>query len=169
MESEVRDPKLDDCDELGRIHVRAWQHAYRGVMPDAYLDGLVATDRAAMWRRKIESDDGRGLLVQTLGGRPVGFVAFGPEEGRAEAEAGELYALNIDPEHWGRGFGRALVRAATEQLRQWGYRDLVLWVVPQNERAVRLYVSEGWAAEGVTKCEEILGVTVTDARYRRAV
>jgi hypothetical protein len=41
----------------------------------------------------------------------------------------------------------------------------VLWVVPENTRAVRLYESDGWIADGAVSTEEILGVVVTDVRY----
>jgi hypothetical protein len=43
----------------------------------------------------------------------------------------------------------------------------VLWVVPENERARALYDSEGWVAGGGVSTEEILGVTVSDIRYRK--
>ena len=45
----MRDARAGDVDEIGRVHVRAWQAAYRGVMPDEYLDGLEIGDRVAMW------------------------------------------------------------------------------------------------------------------------
>ena len=38
----------------------------------------------------------------------------------------------------------------------------MLWVVPENTRAVRLYESDGWIADGAVSTEEILGVVVTD-------
>jgi hypothetical protein len=47
-----------------------------------------------------------------------------------------------------------------------GYREAVLWVVPQNDRARALYESEGWSADGGVSTEDIMGVTVTDIRYR---
>jgi hypothetical protein len=31
-----------DAMEVARVHVRSWQVAYRGLLPDAYLDGLRA-------------------------------------------------------------------------------------------------------------------------------
>jgi hypothetical protein len=36
----VRAAVLDNACARGRLHVRAWQAAYRGQMPDAYLDDL---------------------------------------------------------------------------------------------------------------------------------
>lgn len=47
--------------------------------------------------------------------------------------------------------------------------NAVLWVVLENQRARSLYESEGWAADGAVSAEEILGVTVTDVRYRKSL
>ena len=35
--------------------MRAWQRAYRGLMPDDYLDGLSAADRTGMWAASLSS------------------------------------------------------------------------------------------------------------------
>jgi hypothetical protein len=49
----IRSAVAGDADAMGLLHVRAWQSAYRGVMPDAYLDGLEPEERVAMWRGRI--------------------------------------------------------------------------------------------------------------------
>ncbi|HET9289988.1 MAG TPA: hypothetical protein VFQ49_02825 [Actinomycetes bacterium] len=43
----VRPATVADAPAMGRLHVRAWQAAYRGHMPGDYLDGLRASERAA--------------------------------------------------------------------------------------------------------------------------
>jgi hypothetical protein len=35
---------LADCDRVSEIRVLGWQFAYRGLMPQAYLDSLSAAD-----------------------------------------------------------------------------------------------------------------------------
>ncbi|CAN0416084.1 unnamed protein product, partial [Phaeothamnion confervicola] len=62
----IRDAVVDDAVAMGRIHVRAWQHAYRGVMPDEYLDGLQASDRVEMWQGRIPRTDLPPLLVAVV-------------------------------------------------------------------------------------------------------
>ena len=163
----IRDAVVGDADALGRVHVRAWQAAYRGVMPDEYLDGLSAVDRAEMWRGRIARTDLTPLLVAVVDDEPVGFATYGAEQPSDDAtESGQLYAMNVDPDHWGGGIGRALLRRATDALAAAGYRDAVLWVVPENARARALYESEGWVDDHALATEEILGVTVRDMRLR---
>jgi ribosomal protein S18 acetylase RimI-like enzyme len=164
----IRDAVLDDADAMGHLHVRAWQSAYRGVMPDEYLDGLQAQDRVEMWRDRIARSDLPALMVAVVADEVVGFAAFGAEQPPTSPfTCGELYAVNLDPAYWGRGIGRVLLRRVTEALTALGYDEAVLWVVPENERARALYESEGWVADGAIATEEMLGVTVTDIRYRK--
>ena len=164
----IRDAVDGDADAMGRLHVRAWQTAYRGVMPDAYLDGLQADERISMWRGRISRTDLPPLLAAQVAGEVVGFAVIGEEQSPVSSnKRGQLHAINLDPTQWGKGIGRSLLGRATEALRATGYREAVLWVVPENERARGLYESEGWSADGASQTEDVLGVTVSEIRYRR--
>jgi ribosomal protein S18 acetylase RimI-like enzyme len=166
----IRDAVVADARAMGHLHVRAWQSAYRGVMPDEYLDRLVAEERVEMWHSRLSRSDLHPLLVAVVAGEVVGFAAFGAEQApTAPPSCGELYAMNLDPDHWGQGIGRVLLRGVTERLISMGFEEAVLWVVPDNGRARALYESEGWVADGGVSTENILGVTVTDIRYRKSL
>ena len=164
----IREGRVTDAEAMGTVHVRAWQSAYRGVMPDDYLDGLSADERSEMWRGRLSRADLPRLLVAESGGEVVGFAVLGTERPSPDRRgAGELYAINLDPDHWGNGIGRALLRAATAALVALGFEEAILWVAPENDRARVLYTSEGWVQDGASAREEVLGVTVTEIRYRR--
>ena len=108
---EIRDAVVGDADAMGRLHVRAWQYAYRGVMPDEYLDGLKAQDRADMWRGRIARTDLPPILVAVIDDVAVGFATYGAEQPADSTGCGQLYAMNVEPVQWGKGIGRALLRA----------------------------------------------------------
>jgi GNAT superfamily N-acetyltransferase len=102
----VRPATVADAPAMGQLVVRAWQAAYRGQMPDDYLNGLRAEERAVYWDGVLRREDRRGvILVAEREGEVVGFAAAGPSPD--PQGAGELYAINVDPEHWGDGAGRA--------------------------------------------------------------
>jgi ribosomal protein S18 acetylase RimI-like enzyme len=162
----VRHAAVADAPAMGRLVVRAWQAAYRGQMPDDYLEGLRAEDRAAYWDGVLRREDRRGaVLVVERAGEVVGFAAAGPS--RDPEGAGELYAINVDPAHWGTGAGRALLEAAQTELARLGFAELVLWVLPGNALAHRFYERAGWAPDGTERTAEVFGVTVPEVRYRR--
>lgn len=168
----IRQPTEADADGIGSVHVRAWQGAYAGLMPDDYLSSLSVMDRSDMWRR---------VLIQTLrpkvfrfvavepSGVVVGFIEVGPEARTDSAEGGELYVMNVDPDAWGTGVGSALHRSALAAMVEAGFVWAILWVHPDNERARRFYESRGWNSDGVTRQETVLGVQVPGLRYSRAL
>jgi ribosomal protein S18 acetylase RimI-like enzyme len=162
----VRPATVADAPAMGRLVVRAWQAAYRGHMPDDYLDSLRAEDRAAYWAGVLGREDLRGaVLVAERNGEVAGFAAAGPS--RDPEGAGELYAINVDPAHWGTGAGRALLAAAQAELARLGFDETVLWVLPGNARARRFYEIAGWAGDGTERTVEAFGVTFPEVRYRR--
>ncbi len=170
LEILIREPAPEDAGVLGEIHVRAWQAAYRGgLMPDDYLDGLSADDRAETWRGALGRDPRpRSFRLVAEADRHVsGFALGGPEAGQEDSSRGELYALNIDPSVWGHGIGRSLLESAERRLSESGFPAAVLWVHPDNERARGFYETLGWEVEGTTRTEEVLGVMVPEIRYLR--
>jgi ribosomal protein S18 acetylase RimI-like enzyme len=164
----IRPARVDDADAVGEVHVRVWQSAYRGVVPDDYLDGLRAEDHATRWREHLNAPSWDGhLLVVVDDDRVVGFASFGPALDSDATGDGQLYAINLDPDVWRRGLGRALLGVATDRLRELGYTEAVLWVVPDNVPARRLYESDAWSDDGVRRDEDVFGVVVPLMRYRR--
>ena len=91
----IRPMTVADTSAVGDVHVRAWQAAYRGAMPDDYLDGLRSEDRADMWRRGIEEAWPGGRDVIEVDGRVAGFAAYGPENDGDDPTRGELYTINL--------------------------------------------------------------------------
>ncbi|MDX1659157.1 MAG: GNAT family N-acetyltransferase [Nitriliruptorales bacterium] len=169
----IREPRPDDAAALGRIHVRAWQTGYRnGLMPDDYLDGLSVDERAQMWRDAVEAPPRprrAHLTAADDNDTPVGFILVGPAEGDDGADEGEVYALNVDPDVWGQGAGRALLDAGTDALADAGFTDLVLWVHRDAERSRAFYEHNGWQPDGAERTQDVLGVEVPEVRYRRTV
>jgi GNAT superfamily N-acetyltransferase len=163
---EVRAATVADAPAMGQLVVRAWQAAYRGQMPDDYLNDLRPEEREAYWDSVLRREDRRGvILVAERDGKVVGFAAAGPSPD--PQGAGELYAINVDPEHWGSGAGRALLGAAQAKLDQMGFAESVLWILPGNARARRFYELAGWVADGTEKTSEAFGVSFDEVRYRR--
>ncbi len=173
----IRPARVEDAHAIGSVHVRAWQVGYRGQLPDAYLDGLSIEQRQASWRVGLP-DPARTSTVLVVedptDGHVCGFTTVGPlrPEGSADldaAVAGQLYAINLEPEAWGRGIGAPLLHAASRQLATDGYREAILWTLRTNARARRFYEREGWAADGGEQVDEHEGVTLDEVRYRRAL
>lgn len=89
-------------------------------------------------RRRL-SIDGAKLLLARRDGRPVGFVLLAPR-----TRTVEIFYLAVDPDAWGGGVATRLLLSAEDHARQIGRRTLELWVIADNERAIRVYERSGW-------------------------
>jgi RimJ/RimL family protein N-acetyltransferase len=165
----VRDADVADAAGMARVHVRAWQAAYRnGLMPDEYLESLSIDERTTMWTESLERSLGprRARLVGVDDtGAVTGFILVGPAEGDDTATDGQLFVINVDRDHWGTGAGPVLHDAGVQHLRDFGFDRAVLWVHPENERARRFYETRGWRCDDIERREEIMGVEVPEVRY----
>jgi GNAT superfamily N-acetyltransferase len=150
------------------VHVRAWQVAYRNLLPDEYLDSLKPEDRAQ--RYTFGGTDPREPMTNVAvdeHGAIRGFATTCAARDADVAGYGELAAIHVDPESWGHGVGQALLASARAHLLDSGFRRAILWVLVGNVRAERFYVKDGWAPDGSRRTDTVWGVQVDDQRYRR--
>lgn len=162
----VRPMAPADCDRVSEIRIRGWQHAYRGMMPQSYLDGL-SVARDAEWRRSHFSPrptDGVVNLIAERDGEIVGWAAHGPyRDGEVRTEDAELYAIYVDTAHLGSGVGRALLERSVRQCLV--QPRMFLWVLKENTRARRFYERAGFRADGAEEPFEVEGIDVPEVRY----
>ena len=120
---------MGDAAAIAAIHVRAWQHAYRGLVPRAFLDGLDVDAWAAkrrQWIREPLSPAQRVWVLQRSGD-VLGFAITGPSRDAADGAAtGEVYAIYLDPARVGTGLGRRLFAYVLMALRRLGFREVVV-------------------------------------------
>lgn len=163
----VRDATAEDALAVATVHVRAWQAGYRGLLADEYLDALRPEDRAARYTFGSDQPGHRQTMVATVDGTVRGFVTTGASRNPLDVNAGEVMALHVDPDAWGRGIGKLLLTEGCARLASLGFATGVLWVLEGNERAQRFYRANGWEPDGGELTEEIWGVQLKELRFRR--
>jgi GNAT superfamily N-acetyltransferase len=159
----------DDAMAVARVHVRAWQVAYRGLMPDEYLDGLKPQERAQRYDFASLDPAKPRTLVALEADTMLGFATIAPARDEDAAGQGELCALYVEPDLWGRGVGRALASAARNELYRLGFTKAVLWVAAGNARAQRFYRADGWTPDTLQRAQQVWRVSVTTVRYSRVL
>ena len=120
-----------DVEAAARIWARAVGRR-DGVQP-----ATTATARTGIERRLAL--DGATLLVDRQDGHAVGFALLAPRTGNVE-----LFYLAVDPDAWGLGVASRLLRRIDERARDLGHDRLELWVIEDNERAIKTYERAGW-------------------------
>ncbi|MFI0741024.1 GNAT family N-acetyltransferase [Streptomyces sp. NPDC021100] len=168
----IRKMADDDVDAVAEIRITGWRTAYRGLVPDAYLDAMdPAADAAAHRARRATAEYPMvELVAESPADGVVGWACLGPcRDDDVPAPAGELYALYVRPALVGTGVGRALCAGALEGARERGDARLGLWVLRENARARRFYARAGFAADGAERVDVVEGEPVVEVRYVRGV
>jgi ribosomal protein S18 acetylase RimI-like enzyme len=165
----VRRAGPEDARAIAEVSVAGWQAAYRGILPDEFLDSLRVDARERGWHEMLARDElGRTpAWVAEENGRVAGFVSCGPpRDDDVPLPGAEVYAIYVRPERWRGGLGRALLDAATVHLREQGAQTLVLWVLEANHRARGFYEAMGWRPDGGRRELDLGGTSPIEIRYR---
>jgi ribosomal protein S18 acetylase RimI-like enzyme len=200
----LRPAQPSDALAIARVHVRAWQHGYAGILPASYLNQLRPEDRAAKYdlshadpshpytivatdagiisptettslgdiaRRSADptgqSASGLGNIAPHSGDKILGFATTAPSHESDLPHHGELTALYVDPDSWGRGIGVALVSAARAHLVSLSLRHAYLFTLVDNLRAQHFYKSDQWTPDGLQRTDTVWGAAVHVLRFQR--
>ncbi|QSB04106.1 GNAT family N-acetyltransferase [Natronoglycomyces albus] len=172
----IRRATVEDADGIALARVRGWQHGYRGIMPQVFLDNL-ATEASPRLRNRLENPapNTENYVAETADGVIVGWANVGPYrtiEDPAQldpGEGGELYALYLHTEYWGRGIAAELLDVGLTYLRQIQLLPYRLWVLRDNERARRFYEKHGFTFDKTEASFSMPdGTELPEVRYTRA-
>ena len=167
----IRPATSDDALHIAQVDVSSWQGAYAGLLPAEYLADLDPATRVRHWESVLGSvrgsrSEGRVLLAEQ-NGHTLGFASFGPSADEdADPGTHELYAMYLEPDAWGRGVARQLMRTVLAEIPPGC--PMTLWVLEGNERAQHFYRRHGFQPDGVERIDEIAGLPLTELRFRRA-
>ena len=97
----------DNVDEISRIYALSWKTAYRGLIPDDFLDAISET----RWSPLLRAESSR-LLLALEDGRPVGASTYCAARDEKMKGWGEIVSLYLLPTHYRKGIGSKLFSAA---------------------------------------------------------
>jgi ribosomal protein S18 acetylase RimI-like enzyme len=153
---EIRRASARDAAPIAQVHDEAWRLAYRGLIPGAQLEQMVARRGPAWWHKAVRRQ--ANILVLEVGGRVVGYATVGPTRMRALPFVGEIYELYVKPEYQGLGFGSHLFRAAREELARFGMKTFAVRVLADNAGGRDFYANRGGRA--IAETSERVGDSV---------
>jgi GNAT superfamily N-acetyltransferase len=171
---QLREARRGEELAVADIHVRAWQEAYRGLIPDEFLGALDPADRARTYTFEASDPAAPQTVVAVEVGEDgdetiLGFTTICPSRDADAPGLGEVVALYVDPGRYRGGVGRLLMAEARRRLEEAGFTDALLWVLDGNDRATRFYEREGWAPDGSTRVEHPYGIVSNVSRLRRTL
>ncbi|MDR5786710.1 GNAT family N-acetyltransferase [Caballeronia sp. LP003] len=159
----LRTATAEDTALIASMHASSWASAYRGILPDEYLDRDLSAERAEHWiaRMKDVAAGAATVFIAEHEGEPVGFICLVEPDAAGSVLVDNLHAL---PGHRGLGTGTAMLEEAARWARARGARELYLSVLEQNAAAIGFYESRGWQL-AAREADHMAGVALFSFRY----
>lgn len=154
----------DDLAAVASVYARSWRHAYRGIVPQGFLDAL----SEGFWQLGLEQSADRTFVARE-GGETVGVCTYGPARVEAFVGWGEVVSLYVLPERTGGGIGSKLLDAALGALAAEGFERAYLWVLTDNAPARAFYERRGFRLLERENVVEIAGEQLREACYAKAL
>ena len=161
----IRAATVSDSLGLAKVHVDTWKTAYRGILPDSYLNGLACDRSARGWEKTLASGAGNHVfLAEDDQGTVIGFSSGGPNRDTGTGFKAELYAIYILQDQQHRGTGKKLMRRLAEALSADGRDSLVTWALTDNAPARRFYEAKQGTVAG-KRVIQIAGQSLEEVAY----
>ena len=161
----IRRTLPEDAYECTACRIASWRAAYRGIIPDEYLDSLSIEERAEKLKEYLNNEpkdhEGHCVIYEN---EIIGILSIGKCRDEDKPDAGEIEAIYFLEKFWGKGCGIELIDFAIDRLKSMGYTEIIIWVLEENNRARKFYEKRGFAFDG-TKKEIIIGKPLIEIRY----
>lgn len=139
----IRLAQIEDAIPIAEIHILSWQHSYKGIIHQSYLDhGFDVTERTNRWKENLSQPDPKTFVALT-DKRIVGFASIGSSREKKYSNYAELYAIYFHPEFMSKGYGTALLTHALNDAKEQGFTQLFTTVLKENKPARNFYERNG--------------------------
>ena len=122
------------------VHWQTWREAYDDLLPEEFQETMTL-DRCRFLSQKYPEN----TLIAMDGKKVVGFISYGNFRDEA-IQAGEIIALYVLKDYYGKGVSKQLMHAAFVALDQ--FSEIYLWVLKDNKRAIAFYQKMGFTFDG---------------------
>ena len=137
------------------VHWQTWREAYDDLLPAEFQETMTL-ERCRFFSQKYPEN----TFIAMDGMKVVGFISYGNFRDKA-IQAGEIIALYVLKDYYGKGVSEQLMHAAFVALDH--FSEIYLWVLKENKRAIAFYQKMGFTVDGPEKILE-LGTPVKELR-----
>ena len=137
------------------VHWQTWREAYDDLLPAEFQETMTI-DRCRFFSQKYPEN----TLIAMDGKKVIGFISYGNFRDEA-IRVGEIIALYVLKDYYGKGVSKQLMHAAFVALDQ--FSEIYLWVLKDNKRAIAFYQKMGFTFDGQEKILK-LGKPVKELR-----
>ncbi len=146
--------------KASHIYAKSWKEAYKGIVPQAYLDEL-SLER---WTPILASSVYQGYVLEE-NGEYIATSSISPARDEEMQGFGEVMSIYVLPKYYNKGYGQKLFSFVLLKLKEMGFSNIYLWVLEDNKNAINFYKKNGFFHNGDTKIQNIGGKDLKELRF----
>ena len=145
----------EEIESKSLVHWQTWREAYDDLLPAEFQETMTLERCRFLSQKYLEN-----TLIAMDGMKVVGFISYGNFRDET-IQAGEIIALYVLKDYYGKGIAQKLMKEALTTLEQ--FSEIFLWVLNENKRAIAFYQKMGFTFDGQEKILD-LGKPITEIR-----
>ena len=129
---EIRKALKKDSRGIVECNVKTWITTYTGIIPDSILQNRLDNIEDSIKKCEANIEEKDNVFVAIEDEKVVGIVSFGKSKILEEEITGEIYWLYVLNEHHGKRIGEKLFKKAQDELKNTGYKKMLVTCIKQN-------------------------------------
>ena len=128
----IRPVKSTDIPAMAETYVETWRDAYRGILPEAYLESMTVAETAKDLAREMSAAGVVSLVAEADEGGAAGLITGGIDRRRDRVYGGEIFSLYVRPAYQRGGIGHQLVTQLVARINRLDIFTLKVQVLEDN-------------------------------------
>ena len=137
----------EEIESKSLVHWQTWREAYDDLLPPEFQETMTL-EKCRFFSQKYPEN----TFIAMDGKKVVGFISYGNFRDET-IQAGEIIALYVLKDYYGKGVSKQLMHAAFAALDH--FSEIFLWVLKDNKRAIAFYQKMVFSFDGQEKILDI--------------
>lgn len=147
----VRKVKAHDEEVLAYIQTESWKVAFKNILSAEMLRKYTDINRAKeIYKELLNKNIGHGYILEV--NNKLHCIAYW-DKTREDDMLGYAELINIHSlqDNWAKGYGTKMMERVIKDIKEAGYKKVMLWVFEENYRARKFYEARGFCFNGKNK------------------
>lgn len=162
----IREATVEDAAEIANVHINSWREAYKGLLPQDFLDerALNFKNRYELWKRVTQNPNQVTLVAESTEHGVVGMVNGTNCRDEDKKDWCEVWCIYLLEKYHGKRIGFNLLKQYFDIHSDKGFSKGYLWVLDNNP-TIKFYEKVGGRYDGRDKEGEISGQKVKELMF----
>lgn len=163
MNIEIRKAEIGDEKILAYIQTQAWKSAFADIISAEDMEKYTDAAKAEEMYIRVLNSDYAEIYILEIDEKPHCVASWSKARNAQFSDCAEIICIHSLCDNWGKGYGSMMMNHILNEIKNSGFKSVILWVFEKNTRACRFYERHGFELTGNTQ----LSYGAVEVMYRK--